>query len=201
LARLSGLGWSVSGVEPDREAAGVAAGAADCVVFPGDLLSAGFAADSLDAVISRHVIEHLRNPVEVLRECWRILKPGGELVVVTPNALGLGHRHFRQHWFGLDPPRHLRVFTPDSLLLSAEQAGIASPSLRTVASWARTSWRGSRLTQEAAGRPGDRVSDLVERTPTARQRLEAMGFYLLEELMLALSSEVGEEIVMSARKV
>jgi 2-polyprenyl-3-methyl-5-hydroxy-6-metoxy-1,4-benzoquinol methylase len=42
-------------------------------------------AASFDAVIAAEVIEHLENPREVAREWYRILKPGGSLVLSTPN--------------------------------------------------------------------------------------------------------------------
>lgn len=51
-----------------------------------------FAADSLDLVYSVEVFEHLHRPYDVLKECHRILRPGGWLVVSTPNVLHLQSR-------------------------------------------------------------------------------------------------------------
>jgi 2-polyprenyl-3-methyl-5-hydroxy-6-metoxy-1,4-benzoquinol methylase len=42
-------------------------------------------ATSFDTVIAAEVIEHLENPREVAREWYRILKPGGTLLLSTPN--------------------------------------------------------------------------------------------------------------------
>lgn len=53
-----------------------------------------------DAVTLFHVLEHLENTIEVLRECYRILKRGGSLFIKVPHfssasAYGdLGHKHF-----------------------------------------------------------------------------------------------------------
>ena len=46
--------------------------------------------DSVDLVIFAHVIEHLYQPIQILREVVRVLKPSGKLVVTTDNGLLLG---------------------------------------------------------------------------------------------------------------
>lgn len=51
----------------------------------GDLSRLPFAPSSFDLVISRSVIEHLEDPGQVFREFQRVLRPGGKVVVITPN--------------------------------------------------------------------------------------------------------------------
>jgi SAM-dependent methyltransferase len=51
----------------------------------GDLGHLPFPPDSFDIVISRSVVEHLEDPRLVFREFFRVLRPGGTVVVVTPN--------------------------------------------------------------------------------------------------------------------
>jgi len=46
-----------------------------------------FASGSFDAVVSAEVLEHLENPHHLAREFARIVRPGGTLVVTTPNVL------------------------------------------------------------------------------------------------------------------
>lgn len=62
-----------------------------------------------------HVLEHLAEPVAVLKKLWRALVPGGRLVVAVPNHQGLVARLFGGHWHGWDPPFHLVHFDPSSL--------------------------------------------------------------------------------------
>lgn len=51
-----------------------------------DLNDAGvIPGSSFEVVIAAEIIEHLENPRAVARECYRILKPGGTLIISTPN--------------------------------------------------------------------------------------------------------------------
>ena len=55
----------------------------------GDIRRLPFADDSFDAIIFAHVLEHLANPIETLREMVRVLKPGAPLIgSVTRKGLG-----------------------------------------------------------------------------------------------------------------
>jgi ubiquinone/menaquinone biosynthesis C-methylase UbiE len=51
----------------------------------GDLNRLPFSSSSFDMVVSRSVVEHLSDPPQVFREFSRILRPGGILIMVTPN--------------------------------------------------------------------------------------------------------------------
>lgn len=51
----------------------------------GDIGHLPFPNESFDMVISRSVIEHLEEPERVFREFFRVLRPGGTVVVITPN--------------------------------------------------------------------------------------------------------------------
>lgn len=51
-----------------------------------------FADNSFDFIVFAEVVEHLMNPYDVIKELNRILKPGGKLVLSTPNILNLKSR-------------------------------------------------------------------------------------------------------------
>jgi len=51
----------------------------------GDLNHLPFPPEYFDVVISRSVVEHLEDPVRVFREFSRVLRPGGKVIIVTPN--------------------------------------------------------------------------------------------------------------------
>jgi SAM-dependent methyltransferase len=50
-----------------------------------DLAALPFRDETFDIIISSHVAEHLVQPVRVFRELSRVLRPGGRLLVLTPN--------------------------------------------------------------------------------------------------------------------
>jgi SAM-dependent methyltransferase len=116
VARMTGLGWRAEGIDPDAD--GVAAArAAGLDVTEGMLEAIDDAehAAAYDAITLSHVIEHVHDPLADLQRARRLLRPGGVLWIATPNLESLGHRRFRRDWLGLDPPRHLVLFTRASL--------------------------------------------------------------------------------------
>lgn len=124
LAQMRSLGWEVCGVEPDPKSAGQAR-AAGLDVRIGGLRESGLPERSFDAVYLSHVIEHLHEPVETLRLCWKLLKPGGKIAIFTPNYNAAGRLRFGALWRGLEPPRHLVMFTEQSLWQAMERCGFS----------------------------------------------------------------------------
>ena len=122
LARARDGGWEVEGVEPDREAAQVAR-ARGLSVHVGTVDAVRDQYESFDGITLSHVVEHVYDPVALLRECYKLLKPGGWIWVDTPNIDSLGNMHYGKNWRGLEPPRHLVIFNRSSLLRSLARAG------------------------------------------------------------------------------
>jgi SAM-dependent methyltransferase len=122
LSEMSRAGWRVLGIEPDSSAAAVAR-ANSVPVVDEPLERAQLTPGSFDAVTMNHVIEHLHDPNEALRIAHRLLKPGGLLWIATPNLDSRGHALFGRDWIGLEPPRHLVVFTRTSLARAVAGAG------------------------------------------------------------------------------
>ncbi len=69
-----------------------------------------------DAITSLEVLEHLENPYRLIREMWRVLKPGGVLFISMPNAISLISRLIflkngeLVRWSAEN--NHIAVFTP-----------------------------------------------------------------------------------------
>jgi len=129
LASMRERGWQVAGTDFDENAVKVARQRGLDVVC-GPLEQQHFADNSFNAVTLSHVIEHVPDPVAELKECLRILKPGGKLVLFTPNSASLSHKVFKRDWRGLEPPRHLHIFSMDSMRRLLEKAGFRQNSIR-----------------------------------------------------------------------
>jgi len=88
-----------------------------------------FPAQSFDALLFSHVLEHLAWPETVLRRYGRVLRPGGGVYVALPNVLHIVLRwqflrgRFRYTEMGLMDRTHLRFFDFDSARKLVEQAG------------------------------------------------------------------------------
>lgn len=119
------FGWEPYGVEINADAA-KRANEAGLKVHTGDLLSAHYEPNTFDLIRMWSVLEHTPNPNEVLKKIVEILKPGGVLVLQVPNIDSVAFKLFQSYWSGLDLPRHLVHYTPQTLRQSLIKAGFES---------------------------------------------------------------------------
>jgi len=127
---MKGKGWEVFGVEnlekfKPREKIRVIRH--DTPVWH-DLLP------EVDVISLWHVIEHIDNPLKMLRQAHGVLKPSGYLILSVPNMNSLQSVLCRDKWFHLDVPRHRWHFTPETLDLMLRQGGFTIIDLSHV-SW------------------------------------------------------------------
>jgi SAM-dependent methyltransferase len=126
MMQMRNAGWEVTGIEPDPVSASKAVAAGLDVRGGSTETLAAVDNEQFDAISLHHVFEHLHRPLEALQRCRQLLKPGGTIVIATPNFSSFGHRHFGPDWFPLSPPVHLVLFTADSLRQILENAGFTS---------------------------------------------------------------------------
>jgi SAM-dependent methyltransferase len=141
-----------------------------------------------------HVLEHVPDPRALLAECRRIIKPGGRLVSITPNVSSWGHQIFGPHWLGLDPPRHLHLFTPASLRRLAQDTGwprcVVTSSNANAYGMARASRRLKR----------DGQFDMTSSPSVASGRIVFPLYQVFAALRHRLFPGNGEEVVLHATK-
>ncbi len=78
-----------------------------------------------DVVALINVLEHLRQPLEMLQNAFDRLKPGGILLVHVPNFGGLPARLRGPRWHQIEPYAHFYYFTPGVLADMLRRAGYA----------------------------------------------------------------------------
>jgi len=186
LARMQSLGWEVEGVEVDPGAV-EAARKRGVSVRLGTLSSLRFPDAHFDAVHSAHVIEHVHDPVGLLRECRRVLKPGGNLVFLTPNIDSWGHEVFKDSWLNLDPPRHLALFTAAGLRRAAQEAGLRVHRIDTSI---RTAWVYAALSHCIQRTGRGEMSELSK----LGNILKGVVFQLRERRRIGTNKMAGDEL-------
>ena len=115
IAAAEAAGFDVTGVEISATAAEQAAtrivrGRVVC----GSIESADLPPGSFDVCVLSDVIEHVRNPVELLHTLHSLLKPGGVIFIATPSMDSWSAKLLRQNWMELKP-EHLTYFDTDTI--------------------------------------------------------------------------------------
>lgn len=115
---LASQGWTVTGITISAEEQRLASEHCERVLLAN--LEEGLpedVGDGYDVVLMSHVLEHLRDPTNVLRDAKRVLAPSGVVVVGLPNVLQYPFRldflmgKFEYDRYGIMDDTHLRFYT------------------------------------------------------------------------------------------
>jgi len=167
-------GWEVEAIEADPR----------CCRFLCDVIGVkarlssqphveSFPADSLNAVALWQVIEHLPDPWDTLAACAKWLRPGGIVIIATPNPSAFQFKLFGPRWTHLDAPRHLWLLPQELIRKRAMAVGLATvfvtASDRGTRGWNSFGWRVSlqNLVQTGIGKRMMRMLALVLRVVLA----------------------------------
>jgi ubiquinone/menaquinone biosynthesis C-methylase UbiE len=103
----------LTGIDQSEELLEVAQlGCKSMTALQGDASALPLPDRSADAVFALHVVEHLMQPSRFFVEARRVVRPGGLLVIATPNPEGLGARVMKSHWIGFSDPTHVSLHGP-----------------------------------------------------------------------------------------
>lgn len=141
LKRMADQGWDVTGVDNSSAAVRAVTNDLGLNAFVGSLPHPRLKPSSFEVITMWHSLEHVHDPLTVLREAYHLLVPGGKLIVACPNIDSWAFRRYAESWFGLDLPRHLTHFTPSTLGLMLQTAGLRVTEVRGVrhSDWLRSS--------------------------------------------------------------
>ena len=136
-------GWEAWGVEPCHWAAeeGSARG---LTILEGTLRGACLDAESFDVLTLWDVAEHLLHPRATFAEAWRVLKPGGWIIIQTMNIESWPARLLGPYWPWL-MEMHLYYFSPGVLARLLEQVGFTPVKKARMGRYLRLGYLATRL--------------------------------------------------------
>jgi SAM-dependent methyltransferase len=124
-------GWRGRGVEPSRFASEAARERFGLDVVTGDLLTVPLPVASFDAVMLGDVIEHLPDPGAAVDHIRTLLRDGGVLAMMLPDAGSLLARAMGRRWWSVIPT-HVQFFTRASMCTLLERHGWEVLEIRTA---------------------------------------------------------------------
>jgi 2-polyprenyl-3-methyl-5-hydroxy-6-metoxy-1,4-benzoquinol methylase len=133
LANARLAGWQVAGVEIAEYGPVYARKHFGLDLIHGTLHDASFPNEYFDVVMLQDTIEHVTHPRELLQEINRALRPGGALILSTPNFDSLGRRLLGAAWALMNPLEHLHLFNMRAMVRLFEVTGFAAFRLETDA--------------------------------------------------------------------
>lgn len=101
-------------------------------IIKGDLIASKIPKNSFDIITMNHVLEHVPNPIETLKELNGILKKGGTFIVGVPNTDSFAKKIFGKNWYQFDVPRHLFNYSTDNLKNALKKSGFKIKKIRYV---------------------------------------------------------------------
>jgi SAM-dependent methyltransferase len=193
LDRFAANGFQAEGLEINPRAA-AAARRRGFPVYNVELAEFRPAAQ-YDVVVLANVLEHAWDPVAMLREVRRLVRPGGEVWISCPNAAGLWRRVFGRAWVNWHVPYHLWHFAPATLRGVLQEVGYEVEALHTSTP---ALWLTQSLCVSLGSRPGRR--NRVMRSAPVVAGLMLLGRMLVLPFFRHLDrSLTGDCLVVTAR--
>ena len=193
LCLFRDMGWEITGQDIDIKAVAHVKAARGVDVLCGELASLGLDSEQFDVIIMSHVLEHVPDIREIISECFRLLTVGGRLIILTPNAESFGHRKFGKNWRGLEPPRHLHVFSRDNMQALLHQHNFCQVSVQTNAANARGLFEESYLLREG-------IVSRDEKYPSTHIYCMSLLLQYKEWILSRVYPQIGEELFVQAFK-
>jgi SAM-dependent methyltransferase len=129
LEEAKKMGWkNIEGVELSKYASGFAK-ERGLKVTEGTLNNLK-AKESFDIVTSQDVIEHIPQPKEELNSINKVLKPGGWILLVTPDVGGWWHKMLGKKWYHYKPGEHIVYFSKETIRKALTDAGFINIETR-----------------------------------------------------------------------
>jgi SAM-dependent methyltransferase len=124
LQMLAGAGFEPRGLDISPEDTKYARDELGLAVTEGDLATAAVESERYDAVLLFYVVEHVPDPLALVRQAFTVLRPGGWVVIAVPVVDSAQARVFGARWSQVtEAPRHITLPSRRGLSLLLEGAG------------------------------------------------------------------------------
>lgn len=117
------LGWDAEGIDVSAYAVTAGQEQHGLALARADVESWESERAPYDAITMWDYLEHVPDPLAHLRAAFRLLRPGGRIVLTTPNAESWPARWFRERWIGYKRDEHLVYFTTGQIHAFLAAAG------------------------------------------------------------------------------
>ena len=193
LDNLKSAGWEAYGLDFDPKAIEFC-NSKGLKAALGDIGSQNYPENYFDAITINHVIEHVHEVDQLIKDAFKVLKKGGKLIIATPNTDNWLHKVYKKFWFQLDPPRHLHIFNIDNLEVVVRRNGLEiERSFSSVRMDAWTAIVSRAITRKGTFRIGfekKKLSDLMV----------GLFYQLISFILTRFNKKKGGEVIIIAYK-
>ena len=132
LAVASKRGWEATGIDVNEWAVRYGREVVGVDVHQGALTPESFPGEQFDAITMMDLLEHVPEPSRLLEQAARLVRPGGALAVLTPDAGAPVSRLVGRHWPEVVPGEHTVLFSLEGLTAALARHGFVASSWHTV---------------------------------------------------------------------
>lgn len=165
-------GWETYGVEPSVNAQ--IAQKKGHNITKSNFENAKLKPNFFDAVVMNHILEHVEDPLKVMKKINKILKKDGVVLIDVPNFASLSSKILKKRWPYILVNEHNYHFTPQTLKKLTQKAGLKTLTVKSRSGifeyanpfselWQALSTLKKRLFTDLFGAPGAAISTLLHK--------------------------------------
>jgi len=143
--------------------------------------------ETFDVITMNQVIEHVIDPQQTIKDCFKKLNYDGCLWIGTPNPQASGAQVFGKNWVGLHPPYHLCIPSQSELLRWLNEAGFQNIKILNRGPHAKFNWVES-------------LKLMQDFKDNQRSFLHGLTWNLIIDCMNCITPKYGEETVIIGYK-
>ena len=122
-------GCQVHGVDISETAVTQAKSSFGLDLFKGDITELPLPDAYFDIITAWWYLEHIYNPNTAIKKISSLLKIDGYCIIGIPNSKSFNSKAFKDKWYHLDCPRHLCIWTPDTISRLLDKHGLSTTKI------------------------------------------------------------------------